>query len=212
VPVGTSVDLHAPRAPDTLLGDLVVGAGFTVDRSSRDRVHATRAVSLPDTVGARMRILVCGLNPSIYAAEHGVAFARGSNRFWKAAVVTGLVDVERDPVAALANGVGMTDLCKRATVASGELSRREYIDGSARVERLVRWLRPPVVLFVGLEGWRAAIDASAAAGEQPRRFGGAVAYVMPSTSGLNARTSLDDLAHHMASANRLAMAGVRSRP
>ena len=57
-----------------------------------------------------------------------------------------------------------------------------------------------MVLFVGLAGWRAAIDGHAVAGPQPDGFGGTRAYVMPSTSGLNARTGMAELTAHMRAA------------
>ncbi len=58
---------------------------------------------------------------------------------------------------------------------------------------------PAVVLFVGLAGWRAAVDRGAHPGWQPPApgFGEVATYVMPSTSGLNAATSLDELAVRM---------------
>lgn len=189
-PVGARVRVDAPA-------DLLVGAGF----DARGR----RLRTLADTVGPAMKVLVCGLNPSLYAADAGYGFARASNRFWKAAVASGLVgaDHARDPFRALLeDGTGMTDLVKRATVAASELTLGEYREGAARVERMVGWLRPPTILFVGLAGWRAAIDGHAVAGWQPDTFGGARAYVMPSTSGLNARTTLDVLADHMRAALR----------
>lgn len=187
------------------LVDLLVGAGFDVEHVEVEgdvvRAAATRARSLPDVVGAGMRLLVCGLNPSGYAADRGVGYARPGNRFWPAALQAGVVARDRDPLHALtACRVGMTDLVKRARAAAAELSAEEYRAGAARVERLVRWLRPGAVCFVGLAGWRAAVDRRAVAGLQPRPFGGRPAYVMPSTSGLNAHASLDDLAAHLAAA------------
>ena len=194
-----------------MLGDLLVGAGFDVEHREVEgdavRARATRARSLADTVGPGMVLLVCGLNPSVYAADRGVGYARPGNRFWSAARDAGLVTRDRDPVHALrAHGVGMTDLVKRATTAARELAPSEYRDGAARVERLVRWLRPGAVCFVGLEGWRAAVDRRAVAGTQPRPFGGRPAYVMPSTSGLNARSSTAELAAHLRAAADLAAA------
>jgi hypothetical protein len=59
------------------------------------------------------------------------------------------------------------------------------------------------VCFVGLAGYREAIDRRARAGEQDRSFGNAIAYVMPSTSGLNASSQVPDLAEHLAAAARL---------
>lgn len=94
----------------------------------------------------------------------------------------------------------MTDLVKRATPNAAMLAPQEYRAGADRVRRLVEWLRPALVLFVGLAGWRAAVDPKAVAGFQPGRFGGRPAYVMPSTSGLNARTSAAELTAHMAAA------------
>jgi hypothetical protein len=61
-----------------------------------------------------------------------------------------------------------------------------------------------VVVFVGLAGWRAAVDRRAVPGPQPRPFGGTHAYVMPSTSGRNARTSPAELAEHLHRAAALA--------
>ena len=181
---------------------LCEGAGFTVERVTRARVRARRLLTLPDTVGADMRLLVCGLNPSVYSAERGVGYARPGNRFWPAARLAGVVTTaEMDTRHALrVDGVGITDLVKRATVAASELTRDEYRAGVDRLTRLVTWLRPAAVCFVGLAGWRAAVDRTAQPGPVIDGFAGAPAYVMPSTSGLNARTSLDDLAEHLARA------------
>ena len=152
-----------------------------------------------------MRMLVCGLNPSLNAADAGVGFARPGNRFWPAAIAAELVSVDRDPWHALRHhGVGFTDLVKRATVGAAELSTDEYRTGFARLERLAAWLEPRVVAFVGLAGWRAAVDRKAVAGPQARTVGGRPVYVMPSSSGLNARSTVDSLAEHLRAALALA--------
>lgn len=159
---------------------------------------------LADTVGAGMRLLVCGLNPSPWAADTGVGFGRPGNRFWPAALAAGLASADRDPRRALiGDRVGMTDLVKRVTARAAEVGRSEYRAGLARVQRLCEWLRPEAVCMVGLSGWRAAADSSASAGWQDRRLGPAPVYVMPSTSGLNARVGLEDLTQHL----RTALAG-----
>jgi len=94
----------------------------------------------------------------------------------------------------------MTDFAKRATPRAAEVTRDEYETGFARVTRLVAWLRPGAVCFVGLSGWRTVVDRRAAAGVQPDAIGGRPAYVMPSTSGLNARIPPAELAGHLAAA------------
>jgi double-stranded uracil-DNA glycosylase len=193
------------------LADVVTGAGFEVDAASvtvsgdEVRLRATRARTLADTVGPGMRLLVCGLNPSVYSADAGTPFARPGNRFWPAALGAGLVGRDRDPIDALTtSGIGLTDLVKRATRAAAELEVAEYRDGLARVERLVRWLQPGAVCFVGLAGWRAVVDRKAIAGLQPQPLGGRPVYVMPSTSGLNGRSRLADLIAHLGAAASLA--------
>jgi len=210
--VRTRGGLDMSGSDDDALHDLLVGAGFEPDEPGPPATgsgaapgplvaRARRARTLPDTVGAGMRLLICGLNPSLYAADAGVGFARPGNRFWPAALAAGLVSVDRDPDHALRHhGIGMTDLVKRATVAADELTTAEYRSGLARVERLVRWLRPGTVCFVGLAGWRAAVDGRARPGPQPDGLAGVPVYLMPSTSGLNARTSRDELTAHFRAA------------
>lgn len=153
---------------------------------------------LADSVGPNMRVLICGLNPSVYSAESGISFGRPGNRFWPAALAAGLVSVDRDPAHALKHhGVGFTDLVKRPTRKASELEPHEYRDGLPRLDALAERYRPMVVCFVGLTGWRLAVDKTATAGWQARPVGPARAYLMASTSGLNAHASLDDLTSHL---------------
>lgn len=194
----------------TSLREVAVGAGFEVEDVEAGpaawlEVRATRARTLPDFVGPGMRVLVCGLNPSEVAADHGVGFAGRGNRFWPAALASGLVTRDRDPRhALLAHGVGMTDLVKRASPRADGLGAAEYRAGAERLERLVRWLEPAVVCFAGLTGYRAAIDRTAGAGPVPGGFAGAAAYVMPNPSGVNTHASLDDLTAHLAAVGAVA--------
>ena len=205
---GEGVDLpgrfFAGWQPDEMAA-VVVGAGFDVEgvavQGDGVWVDARRARTLADIVGPDMDVLVCGLNPSLVAADAGFGFAGPTNRFWRAAVESGLVSRAKDPLHALhVDHVGMTDLVKRATPAAAALSRAEYVAGAERVRLLVGWLRPRLVLFVGLAGWRAAVDRRARPGLQDEPFAGVAAYVMPSTSGLNAATSYAALVEHMAAA------------
>lgn len=187
------------------LGDCLEGAGFTdvaLD-AGRTGAVAVRARSLADSVRPSLRLLCVGLNPSLVAADAGIAFSGATNRFWPAAVAAGLVPALRDVDAALDAGLGLTDLVKRATCRAALLDPGEYRAGVLRVERLVRWLRPGATAFVGLTGYRAAIDRGATAGLQTASFGGRPAYVLPSTSGANAHTSLADLTDHLRAAAAL---------
>src|SRR3546814_10641536 len=105
--------------PRHRLLDVLGGAGFDLTeldvRSGDDgtvlTVRADRARTLADTVGPDVRLLVCGLNPSIRAADADIGFVTPGNRFWPAALAAGIVTRDRDPRHAMAaHGVGMTDL------------------------------------------------------------------------------------------------------
>ena len=182
---------------------LLIGAGFTGVRMEAVAdafwIHLTarRARTLPDLVRPGLRLLICGLNPSVYSADAGVPFARPGNRFWAAAGAAGLVTRARDPRAALRRGIGFTDLVKRATPGAAVLSAREYAAGVERVAALVRLYRPKAICFVGLDGWRAAVDRRAQPGWIADGFAGVDAYLMPSTSGRNAATPPAALAAHL---------------
>lgn len=193
---------HGPVTPT----DLLIGAGFAVNgHTDRATFGVSRERSLPDTVGAGLRLLVSGLNPSAHAADAGLGYVTPGNRFWPAALAAGLVSVDRDPWHALRHHrLGMTDVVKRATPRADALTNQEYCDGIARLERLCAWLQPGVMVFVGLAGWRAAVDRGAVAGLQAQALGGRPVYVLPSTSGLNAGTPFSTIVDHLRSADRVA--------
>ena len=185
------------------LREVVEGAGFDVDDLVDDGeewidVEATRGHMLANTVGPNMRVLLVGLNPGLLSADRGISFARPGNRFWPAALASGLVTRALDPFHALrVDRVGMTNIVRRATAGAGELTRAEYIEGTGRLERLVRWLEPKCVCFIGVTGYRVAIDKGAVVGWQAEPFAGVPTYVMPNTSGLNAHAKPADFADHL---------------
>jgi TDG/mug DNA glycosylase family protein len=193
LPVGALVRVRFARSLDPMVcDDLVEGGGFVwADRAGAVLERARR---LPDRVAPGLRVVVCGLNPSIYAADAGVGFARPGNRFWPAALASGLVSVDRDPWHALeVHRVGSTDLVKRATVRADEVAPEEFVRGAARVARLCERFSPRVLCVVGVSGWRLAVDKRARAGWQPGRLGTTDVYVMHNPSGLNAHATVASL-------------------
>lgn len=204
---GRPVSREARPRPD--FEQLLTGAGFGPSRPTSEDPpggpsDTTRLVvrqhTLADTVHGDLDLLICGINPSLYSADAGVAYARPGNRFWPAALATGIVTDDRDAWAAARRGIGMTDLVKRPSRTASEVEAEEYAVGFTRVEELVAWLTPGAVCFVGLSGWRTVVDRKAVPGHQPARIGGRPVYVMPSTSGLNAHATLGDLSAHLEAA------------
>jgi TDG/mug DNA glycosylase family protein len=193
--------LFALWTPDRIRA-VVEGAGFEVEAVEVEQhsliVTATRARMLPDLVRPGLRVLFCGYNPSLYAADAGVGFARPGNRFWPAALEAGVVTRDRDTWHAVRHhDVGFTDLVKRATVGAAELSKDELRTGLQRVTALCEWLAPEVICFLGVGGWRDLVDRKAALGWQPTRLGPTRVYVMPNPSGLNASTQHAGFVEHL---------------
>jgi len=188
---------------------LLVGAGFgdvQVEPLRNDFwlwVRARRLQTLPDYLRPGLRMLICGLNPSVHSARTGVPYGGPGNRLWDALNAAGATRAQRDPWQALRDAIGFSDLVKRATRAASEVGRDEYAAGIARLEDVVRVAAPRVVCFAGLEGWRRAVDRRAAPGWIATGFAGRPAYLMPSPSGRNAHATPEILAQHL----RTALAG-----
>jgi TDG/mug DNA glycosylase family protein len=75
-----------------------------------------------DVTGPGLRVLICGINPGLYSAATGCHFARPGNRFWKAlhgAGFTPRVLAPSEKRALIASGIGITNICARATAPRG---------------------------------------------------------------------------------------------
>jgi TDG/mug DNA glycosylase family protein len=142
-------------------------------------------------------VLFCGINPGLYSAATGNHFARPGNRFWPALHAAGFTPRLFHPsekAAFLRTGHGLTNLVARATAGADELVPAEFVAGRARLARKVRCYRPGIVAFLGIGAYRQAFrQPTARLGEQPLRFEGARAWVLPSPSGLNANYPLGAL-------------------
>ena len=92
-------------------------------------------------------------------------------------------------------GYGITNLVPRATNTAAALTRAEYEAGVARLAETVCRYRPRIVAILGVEAYRKGFrEPTATIGRQPRTLAGAILWVLPNPSGLNAHYQLDDLA------------------
>src|SRR5512138_1879884 len=97
-------------------------------RPTRAQLDAAAGTHLRDVVGPGLRVLFCGINPSLYSAWAGHHFARPGNRFWPALHAAGFTDRLLSPCedSELLNyGCGVTNLAARATAAADELTSVE---------------------------------------------------------------------------------------
>jgi double-stranded uracil-DNA glycosylase len=140
--------------------------------------------------GAPLRVLFCGINPSLYSAATGWHFARPGNRFWPALHLSGFTPRRLAPAEQHllpGYGLGITNLVARATAQAAELDAAELQAGGARLLALVAAHRPRVLAVAGVTAYRAAFGRPRAAiGPQPPLPGGPLVWVLPNPSGLNA--------------------------
>jgi double-stranded uracil-DNA glycosylase len=166
-------------------------------RPTRDEIAAAYGHTLPDVIGPGLKVLFCGINPSLYSAAIGHHFGRPGNRFWPALHAGGftlrlLSPHEDSTLTAL--GLGLTNLVARATAAADELTRDELLAGAIILEQKVQQHRPSHVAFLGVGAYRAAFARpKAALGLQGETLGSAILWVLPNPSGLNAHYQLADL-------------------
>lgn len=158
---------------------------------------------LPDYLKPGLDVVFVGINPGEYSAKVGHYFARKTNRFWPAVNQAGLFNPPLDALhdyMALEQGIGFTDVVKRATANAAMLGVEDWRKGAPALrDRLLRYA-PRIVSFNGMTGYRnylkygEGIDEKALQfGLQPRDIGASKVFVVPSPSPANAAYLLNDM-------------------
>jgi double-stranded uracil-DNA glycosylase len=162
---------------------------------------AARNQTIPDVLplpGAELRVLFCGINPSLYSAATGWHFARPGNRFWPALHRSGFTPrqlLPREQHVLPGYGLGITNLVARATAQAAELDDAELLAGGERLAALSRRYRPRILAIAGVTAYRTAFGhPRASTGPQPPAPDGPRVWVLPSPSGLNAHWNLEAIA------------------
>jgi double-stranded uracil-DNA glycosylase len=159
---------------------------------------------LRDVIAPGARTLLVGINPSLRSAALGHHFAGPGNPFWRLMAAASLVPegfTHLDDRRLGECGLGLTNLCPRATRAASELGPAEIAAGRRGLRRKIRRLGPEAVVFVGLSLYQSFFElpASGGAGAKAERIpngaGGARVFVVPNPSGLNA--SFPGFAHKL---------------
>ena len=163
-------------------------------------LEAAKNATIPDVLpepGQPLRVLFCGINPSLYSAATGHHFARPGNRFWPALHRSGFTPRQLAPAeqAELPGcGLGITNIVARATAQAAELSAAELHVGGARPLALAEKYQPRFVAIAGVTAYRTAFARPhAAIGPQNQALGPARLWILPNPSGLNARFTVPRL-------------------
>ncbi len=173
--------------------------GFT-----RSQLEACVDGTLPDLLSDDVRLLFVGINPGLWTVATQSHFSRRGNRFYpalfRAGITDRLIDASdgyrpEDREHLLDRGIGNTNIVARATARADELSTDELQAGSRALTELVERVAPKVVAVLGITAYRVAFGRrKAGAGQQRETLAGVPLWVAPNPSGLNAHSSVDDLA------------------
>lgn len=166
-------------------------------RPGAAELAAAAGKGLRDVIAPGLKVLFCGINPGLYSAATGFHFARPGNRFWPALHAAGFTPRRYAPsenARLLELGYGLTNLVNRGTASAAQLSPAELARGGRRLAAKVRRYRPRAVAFLGLGAYRTAFGRpKATLGMQAEALAGALVWVLPSPSGLNANYQLPKL-------------------
>jgi TDG/mug DNA glycosylase family protein len=159
-------------------------------RPSKAELAGSYGKVIPDLVAPGLRVLLVGINPSLWSGWSGYHFGRPSNRLWLTLQQAGFTERRLHPQETgelLRAGIGITNLVNRATARADELTDEEIRAGVPRLEETVRRWRPRSVAVLGITAYRTAFRRpKAVIGPQPEPIEGAALWVLPNPSGLNA--------------------------
>lgn len=165
----------------------------TVLKPTKEDLKNAENKTVPDLIKPNLKVLFVGINPGLYTAAIGHHFGRPGNRFWPALFASGFTPrlfppSESDKLLNL--GYGISNIVKRATVGSGELSKEELQNGTKELTAQILEYQPKFAAVLGIQSYRIGFDRpKAQMGLQDEMIGNTKIWVLPNPSGLNAHAT-----------------------
>ena len=165
---------------------------------TKQELAAAYGKKLPAVIAPGLRVLFCGINPSLYSAAVGHHFARPGNRFWAALHAGGFTPRLYSPFedrSLRELGYGLTNLVDYASARADELSIQQLQQGAEQLTSRIRRYRPAFVAMLGISAYSVAFGwKDVQLGRQRLRICDSKVWILPSPSGLNAHYQPDALA------------------
>jgi TDG/mug DNA glycosylase family protein len=170
----------------------------TTSRPTPAQLLEAAGKPMPDIIGPNLKVLFCGINPSVYSVVIGHHFGRPGNRFWPSLYGGGFTPRLYSPFEdqrLLELGLGITNVAGRSSATAAELDLSELKEGGVVLEAKVRQFEPKVLAVLGIGAYRTAFERpKAVLGLQDHLIGSTRIWVLPNPSGLNAHFQLPQLA------------------
>ena len=167
-------------------------------KPTKDELLKAANQTMPDILAPGLRLVFCGINPSVYSVVVGHHFARPGNRFWPALHASGWTRTRFHPTQdrqLLELGLGITNVVARSSVAAAEVTPKEFDEGGKILRAKMNELKPQVLAVLGIGAYRVAFgQPKATLGLQEQTIGDTKIWVLPNPSGLNAHYHPPDLA------------------
>lgn len=145
-----------------------------------------------------MKLVIVGCNPSESSVRAGHYYAGRGNLFWPTLYETGVVPEPfdyPDDRRVIEFGIGLTDLVKRPTKGIEELNREDFAEGRIVLAQKLEEFSPRVIAFNGKLTYEQFAQRKCKYGLQKESLYGAQVYVLPSTSGQNAKAKGERTKH-----------------
>jgi len=135
-------------------------------KPTKAEMDAAANQTVPDIIAPNLKVLFCGINPSLYTVAVGHNFARPGNRFWPTlhrAGFTPYLFAPNQDRELLQLGYGITNVVDRATVNADQLASEEFVEGGRLLVAKVNNYKPGVLAVLGITAYRKAFGYTRAA-------------------------------------------------
>jgi double-stranded uracil-DNA glycosylase len=154
--------------------------------------------TLPDHLRKGMKLVIVGCNPTESSARVGHYYAGRDNQFWPILYEGGVVPEPfdyHDDKRVIEFGIGLTDLVKRPTKTTAELTREDFAEGRIVLSQKLEEFAPHVVAFNGKIVYEQFAQRKCKFGIQKQSLYGARVYVLPETGGPQVVGKAEKLSH-----------------
>jgi len=154
--------------------------------------------TLPDHLRKGMKLVIVGCNPTESSVRVGHYYAGRDNPFWPILFESGVVPEPfdyHDDKRVIEFGIGLTDLVKRPTKTTTELTREDFAEGRIVLSQRLGEFTPHVIAFNGKLAFEQFAQRKCKFGLQKELLYGARVYVLPETNAQDARGNSERVRH-----------------